>query len=64
MRAMATTTTIKESLACIGASKERIQSAINGTSGEMDARGMQLSSKVDIVESNKSRELCRMANTN
>jgi hypothetical protein len=60
---MATMKTIKESLDCIGASKQCIRFAINGTSWKIDASGMRISSKVDMVESNKSRELCGVANT-
>ena len=63
-RAMAYTMTIKESPACIGASKQRIRFTINGTGCNMDARGMRISSEIDMAESNKSRELCRVANPN
>ena len=62
--AMATTKTIKESPTCTGASKQRIWFTINGTSCKMDARGMRISSKINMVESNKVRELCRVAYTN
>jgi len=62
-QAMATMTTIKESLAGIGTSKHCIRFAINGTSCEMDACGMRISSKVNLAEINKSRKLCRVANT-
>ena len=60
--AMATTKTIKESLACIRASKQRIRFTINGTGCEMDARGMRIPSKFNMAKGNKSRKLCWMVN--
>ena len=63
MWAMATTTNIKESQASTVVSKQYIQIAINGTSFKMDARGLWISSKINMGESNKGRELCGVTST-